>query len=431
MLLCKLIIKEVTIMDSTYNPFDNFTKTLDRAAAAVGMTQEEIEFLKHTESELKVTIPVRMDDGSTKYFDGYRVQHNTLRGPAKGGIRYSLGVEINEVKALSAWMTMKCAIANLQYGGSKGGVCVDPDLLSERELERLTRKYAISISPVIGPHRDIPAPDLGTSSKHMNWIMDTYSTLEGVCVFGVVTGKDVDNGGSHGRLRATGRGVGLIAQEYMKMAGICPTTSTVVIQGLGNVGGVSAEYLYDMGCKIIAISDISGGIRNIDGLNIPKIMEFVKTKKLLKDYEGEKFERISNAELLATKCTFLIPAALENQITSKNVDTINASVILEAANGPTTITADEMLFERNIPVLPDVLCNAGGVIASYCEWVQNINGSHWKEEEVNETIDRYMTNALRNVLEIQRKHKTTYRLAAYALALQRLTTSFRLRGFLA
>lgn len=418
-------------MSNNYNPFLNFTETLDKAAKAIGMELSEYEFLKHTESELKVTIPVKMDDGSTKYFDGWRIQHNTLRGPGKGGIRYSPDVEINEIKALAAWMTMKCAVTNLPYGGAKGGVCVNPRDFSESEIERLTRKYAISISPVIGPQRDIPAPDLGTSAKHMNWIMDTYSTLEGVCVFGVVTGKDVDNGGSHGRREATGRGVSLIAQEFMKMYGYSPKDSTIVIQGLGNVGGVSAECLYNMGCKIIAISDISGGIRNYNGLDIPSIMKFVKNKGLLKDYPNGDFERINNAELLRTECTFLIPAALENQITKSNAGDINAKVVLEAANGPTTVAADEILFERNIPVLPDIMCNAGGVIASYCEWVQNINGSHWRIEEVNDTIDRYMTNALRNVLEIQRKYDITFRLAAYALALQRLTTSFRLRGFLA
>jgi glutamate dehydrogenase/leucine dehydrogenase len=418
-------------MSNNYNPFLNFTETLDNAAKAIGMANSEYEFLKHTESELKVTIPVRMDDGSTKYFDGWRIQHNTLRGPGKGGIRYSPDVEINEIRALAAWMTMKCAIANLPYGGAKGGVCVNPSDLSENEVERLTRKYSIAISPVIGPHRDIPAPDLGTSAKHMNWIMDTYSTLEGVCVFGVVTGKDVDNGGSHGRQEATGRGVSLIAQEFMKMYGYSLTDSTIVIQGLGNVGGVTAECLYNMGCKIIAISDISGGIRDYNGLDIPNILKFVRNKGLLKNYPDGNFERIDNAELLSTECTFLIPAALENQITSSNAKNINAKVVLEAANGPTTVAADAILFERNIPVLPDVMCNPGGVIASYCEWVQNINGSHWRIEEVNDTIDRYMTNALRNVLELQRKYDITFRLAAYALALQRLTKSFNLRGFLA
>jgi glutamate dehydrogenase (NAD(P)+) len=413
-----------------YNPYDNFIATLDQAAKAIGMQEKDYAVLKHPERELKVAIPVKMDDGTVKYFDGYRIQHSTLRGPAKGGIRYSPNVEINEVKALAAWMTVKCAVSNIPYGGAKGGVCVDPTKLSEGELERLTRKYTIAILPMIGPDRDVPAPDMGTNSKIMNWIMDTYSAFQGNAIFGVVTGKDIENGGSLGRTAATGYGVTLMAKEYMAMYAMDPKNVSIVIQGMGNVGGVSAEMLYNLGCKIVAVSDISGGIRNMNGLNIHEIVDFVKQKKLLIDYKADNLEHIDNHALLTTKCTFLIPAALENQITEEIVPELKASVIIEAANGPTTVAADKLLAQRKIPVLPDILCNSGGVIASYCEWVQNVDVTVWDEERVNQTIELYMKAALKEVLAIGNKYGINYRLAAYGLALKRLAASSRLRGFM-
>jgi len=414
----------------SYNPYDNFIATLDQAAKAIGMVEKDYAVLKYPERELKVAIPVKMDNGTVKYFDGYRIQHSTLRGPAKGGIRYSPNVEINEVKALAAWMTVKCAVSNIPYGGAKGGVCVDPTKLSEGELERLTRKYTIAILPMIGPDRDVPAPDMGTNAKVMNWIMDTYSAFQGNAIFGVVTGKDIENGGSLGRTAATGYGVTLMAKEYMAMYAMDPKNVSVVIQGMGNVGGVSAEMLYNLGCKIVAVSDISCGIRNMSGLNIHEILDFVKQKKLLIDYKADNVEHIDNRTLLTTKCTFLIPAALENQITEEIVPELKANVIIEAANGPTTVAADKLLAQRKIPVLPDILCNSGGVIASYCEWVQNVDVTVWDEERVNQTIELYMKAALKEVLAIGNKYGINYRLAAYGLALKRLSASSKLRGFM-
>lgn len=414
----------------SYNPYDNFIATLDQAAKAIGMPEKDYATLKYPERELKIAIPVKMDDGTVKYYEGYRVQHSTLRGPAKGGIRYSPNVEIHEVKALAAWMTIKCAVSNIPYGGAKGGVCVDPTKLSEGELERLTRRYTIGILPMIGPDRDVPAPDMGTNSKIMNWIMDTYSSFQGNAIFGVVTGKDIDNGGSLGRTAATGYGVTLMAKEYMAMYAMEPKNVSIVIQGMGNVGSISADMLYSLGCKVVAVSDISGGIRCMNGLNIPEIVAFTKQKKLLVDYKSDAVEHIDNRTLLTTKCTFLIPAALENQITEEIVPDIKAQVIIEAANGPTTVAADKLLAARKIPVLPDILCNSGGVIASYCEWVQNVDVLVWDEERVNDTIERYMKAALKEVLAIGNKFGISYRLAAYGLALKRLSASAKLRGFM-
>lgn len=414
----------------SYNAYDNFIATLDQAAKAIGMPEKDYATLKYPERELKIAIPVKMDDGTVKYFEGYRIQHSTLRGPAKGGIRYSPNVEINEVKALAAWMTIKCAVSNIPYGGAKGGVCVDPTKLSEGELERLTRRYTIGILPMIGPDRDVPAPDMGTNSKIMNWIMDTYSSFQGNAIFGVVTGKDIDNGGSLGRTAATGYGVTLMAKEYMAMYAMEPKNVSVVIQGMGNVGSISAEMIYALGCKIVAVSDISGGIRCMNGLNIPEIVAFTKQKKLLIDYKSDTVEHIDNRTLLTTKCTFLIPAALENQITEEIVPDLKAQVIIEAANGPTTVAADKLLAARKIPVLPDILCNSGGVIASYCEWVQNVDVLVWDEERVNDTIERYMKAALKEVLAVGNKYGISYRLAAYGLALKRLSASAKLRGFM-
>lgn len=413
-----------------YEPYSNFISTLDEAAKAIGMPEEDYAVLKHPERELKVSIPVKMDNGTIKYFEGFRVQHSTLRGPAKGGIRYSESVEINEIKALAAWMTMKCAVVNLPYGGAKGGVCVNPSKLSETELERLTRKYTMAIMPIIGPKKDIPAPDMGTNPKMMNWVMDTYSAFHDSPVFSVVTGKDIENGGSLGRTAATGFGVTLMVKEYLAMNDMVLGNVTVVIEGMGNVGGTSAEMLYNLGCKVVAVSDISGGIRNMNGLNIPEIINFIKQKKLLIDYKDDNIEFIDNRTLLTTKCTFLIPAALENQITKSLVPDIQASVIIEAANGPTTVTADKLLAEREIPVLPDILCNSGGVIASYCEWVQNLNGTIWDEKRVNKTIELYMKAALKEIIEIANKYGISYRIAAYALALKRLGAASKLRGII-
>lgn len=415
-------------MATAYNPYDNFLSVLDKAAKAVGMKEEEYVLIKYPERELKVSVPVKMDDGSVKVFEGYRVQHSTSRGPCKGGIRYHQSVNEDEVKALAAWMSFKCAVVNIPYGGAKGGIKVDPSTLSRTELERLTRRYTAMILPIIGPEKDIPAPDVGTNAQVMDWIMDTYSMMNGYTIPGVVTGKDLEVGGSLGRPEATGRGVMIITMEVLDKYKLAPSDVSVAVQGMGNVGSVAARLLYEKGCKIVAVSDVSGGIRNPDGLNIPEICKFVKEKKLLKDYNAEGVEHIDNHALLTTKCDILIPAALENQITGEIAKELDCRLIIEAANGPTTVEADAILEERGIVVLPDILTNAGGVIVSYCEWVQNLQSLTWDENDVNATLFKVMTRALTDVYHKARDYKISYRLAAYAVAIERLCTAKKKRG---
>ncbi len=415
-------------MAERYNPYDNFLSVLDKAAKAVGMKEEDYVLIKYPERELKVSVPVKMDDGSVRVFEGYRVQHSTSRGPCKGGIRYHQSVNIDEVKALAAWMSFKCAVVNIPYGGAKGGIKVDPSTLSKAELERLTRRYTAMILPIIGPEKDIPAPDVGTNAQVMDWIMDTYSMMNGYTIPGVVTGKDLEVGGSLGRPEATGRGVMIITMEVLDKYKLAPSDVSVAVQGMGNVGSVAARLLYEKGCKIVAVSDVSGGIRKESGLNIPEICNFVKQHKLLKDYTADGVEHIDNHALLTTKCDILIPAALENQITAEVAKELNCRLIIEAANGPTTVEADAVLEERDIVVLPDILTNAGGVIVSYCEWVQNLQSLTWDENDVNATLFKVMTRALTDVYHKARDYKISYRLAAYAVAIERLCTAKKKRG---
>lgn len=415
-------------MAERYNPYDNFLSVLDKAANAVGMKEEEYVLIKYPERELKVSVPVKMDDGSVRVFEGYRVQHSTSRGPCKGGIRYHQSVNIDEVKALAAWMSFKCAVVNIPYGGAKGGIKVDPSTLSKAELERLTRRYTAMILPIIGPEKDIPAPDVGTNAQVMDWIMDTYSMMNGYTIPGVVTGKDLEVGGSLGRPEATGRGVMIITMEVLDKYKLAPSDVSVAVQGMGNVGSVAAKLLYEKGCRIVAVSDVSGGIRKTSGLNIPEICEFVKQRKLLKDYYADGVEHIDNHALLTTKCDILIPAALENQITADIAKELNCRLVIEAANGPTTVEADAVLEKRDIVVLPDILTNAGGVIVSYCEWVQNLQSLTWDENDVNATLFKVMTRALTDVYHKARDYKISYRLAAYAVAIERLCTAKKKRG---
>lgn len=415
-------------MARQYNPYDNFLSVLDKAAKAVGMKEEDYVLIKYPERELKVSVPVKMDDGSVRVFEGYRVQHSTSRGPCKGGIRYHQSVNEDEVKALAAWMSFKCAVVNIPYGGAKGGIKVDPSSLSKGELERLTRRYTAMILPIIGPEKDIPAPDMGTNAQVMDWIMDTYSMMNGYTIPGVVTGKDFEVGGSLGRSEATGRGVMIITMEVLDKYKLAPPDVSVAVQGMGNVGSVAARLLYEKGCRIVAVSDVSGGIRKESGLNIPEIIDFVKQHKLLKDYNAEGVEHIDNRALLTTKCDILIPAALENQITADVAEDLNCRLIIEAANGPTTVEADAVLEKRGIVVLPDILTNAGGVIVSYCEWVQNLQSLTWDENDVNATLFKVMTRALTDVYHKARDYKISYRLAAYAVAIERLCTAKKKRG---
>lgn len=415
-------------MSKKYNAYDNFLTVLDKAAKAVGMPEEEYLVIRYPERELKVSVPVRMDDGSVRVFEGYRVQHSTSRGPCKGGIRYHEDVNIDEVKALAAWMSFKCAVVGIPYGGAKGGIKVDPSTLSKGELERLTRRYTAMILPIIGPEKDVPAPDVGTNAQVMDWIMDTYSVMNGYTIPGVVTGKDLEVGGSLGRPDATGRGVMIITMEVLDKFKLAPEDVSVAVQGFGNVGSVAAKLLYEKGCRIVAVSDVSGGVRKCGGLDIPAVLAHVKAGKFIRDYNEEGAEHISNTELLATKCDILIPAALENQITEEVAENLNCRLVIEAANGPTTAQADAVLERRGIYLLPDILTNAGGVVVSYCEWVQNLQSLTWDENEVNALLFKVMTRALEDVYHKARDYKISYRLAAYAVAVERICKAKAKRG---
>ena len=412
-----------------YNPYENMIAVLEQAADKLGLKQDEYETLKYPERELTVSIPVRMDDGTLKVFEAYRVQHNSARGPYKGGIRYHQNANPDEVKALAGWMSFKCAVANIPYGGAKGGIKVDPRKLSKDELIRLTRRYTTRILPLIGPDQDIPAPDVNTNGEVMGWIMDTYSMFKGHSVPGVVTGKPIEIGGSIGRAEATGRGVTIIAEKCLEDEGLDPKEQTYAIQGMGNVGGTAAAILYEEGKKVIAVSDWSGAVMKKDGLNIPEIREFLSDRKnCLKDYNGEGAEHITNEELLTCDCTVLIPAALENQITEENAGDIKAKIVVEAANGPTTVEADKILEERGILVVPDILANAGGVVVSYFEWVQNIQSMAWELDEVNQMLKKVMLKAYNDVRTMSKEKDSTMRMGAYMVAINRITTAGKLRG---
>lgn len=411
-----------------YNPFDNFVAVMDKAAGVMGISEEDYLTFKYPERELKVALPVRMDDGSLKVFEGFRIQHSTLRGPAKGGVRYHQNVNVDEVRALSAWMTFKCAVAAIPYGGGKGGIVCRPREMSKGELERLTRTYIDKISAIISPNTDIPAPDVGTNAQTMDWMVDEYSKLKGESVYGIVTGKSIEIGGSKGRNEATGRGVCFVTLEMMKKYNMKPEDCKIVIQGMGNVGSISAKLLAEEGAKIVAVSDVSCAIYNENGLDIAGIYKYLDSgKNLLDGYTGD-CKRITNAELLELPCDILIPAALENQITAENADRIKAKVVIEAANGPTSVEADEILNKKGVKVLPDILSNSGGVIVSYFEWVQNLQNFYWEEDDVNAKLKRQIVGAFNDVFDAREKYDCTFRVAAYIVALNRLVTAKKLRG---
>ena len=410
-----------------YNPFLNFCKVLDEAAATAKIAPEDYEVLKHPERELKVALPIIRDNGKLEVFEGYRVQHSSLRGPCKGGIRFHQDVNVDEVKALAAWMTFKCAIVNIPYGGGKGGVKVNPHTLSKSELEKLTRRYTAAILPLIGPQQDIPAPDVGTNAQTMDWLMDTYSMMRGYAVPGVATGKDIEVGGSLGRTEATGRGIMTVTRLVAEKHGI--KKARVAVQGAGNVGSISAKLIAEnLGFDIVAISDVSGGIYKADGLDMDSVGAFLARKGLLKDYSAQGVKHISNEELLLCECDILIPAALENQITAGIAEKLKASIIIEAANGPTSVEADAVLASRNIDVYPDILSNAGGVVVSYFEWAQNLQSLYWEEADVNRMLDKVMVRAFGDVEKTAEEYGVTLRLAAYITALKRLTRAAKLRG---
>jgi len=424
------IKREVFPMNKKQDTFENVLNSIERAATLLGLEKSDYVALEYPERELKVSIPIQMDDGRLAVFEGYRVQHSTSRGPAKGGIRFHPEVDIDEVKALAAWMTLKCAVVNIPYGGAKGAVKVDPLTLSKKELERLTRRYTGMILPLIGPEKDIPAPDVGTNAEIMGWIMDTYSMFKGYTVPGVVTGKPIDIGGSVGRSEATGRGVMLITRETLHRMGKPILGTSVAIQGMGSVGGTTAQLLEQEGCRVVAVSDVSGGVYKRSGLNIAEIRSYLNDKpgNLLSGYSADGIKHITNEGLLTMDVDILIPAALENQITLDIAPRIRARVIIEAANGPTTHEADTILEKQNIIVVPDILVNAGGVVVSYFEWVQNIQSLTWDEEAVNQTLERIMVRAFNAVWEEAVRSNIPLRMSAYKIALDRIVRAKHTRG---
>jgi glutamate dehydrogenase/leucine dehydrogenase len=399
---------------------------LEIAAERLGLDEGMKLKLQNAKRVLIVTFPVKMDNEGLKIFTGYRIQHNNTRGPSKGGIRYHPAVDLDEVKALAAWMTWKAAVVNIPYGGAKGGVQCNPKEMSKGELERLTRRYTWEIAPLIGPEKDIPAPDVYTNAETMAWIMDTYSTLQGYSVPGVVTGKPVAIGGSLGRNEATAQGCVYTIQEATKHLGMEFEKATVAIQGFGNAGSNAATIIHKFGTKVTAVSDSKGGIYNADGLDPAKVLEHKEETGSVVDY-GEA-DSITNEELLALNCDILIPAALENQITKENAHKVRAKIIAEAANGPTTPSADDILHEKGIFVIPDILCNAGGVTVSYFEWVQNIQSLFWTLEEVNNQLARIMRRSFWDVAAITKKEKVHMRTAAWMLGVGRVAEATRLLG---
>lgn len=412
------------------SPFESMMERFRFAADLLELDEGMFQYLASPVKQVTVSIPIVMDSGDIRVFEGYRVIHDNVLGPSKGGIRYAPDVTIEEVKALAAWMTWKCAIVNVPFGGAKGGVRCNPKELSKSELERLTRRYTANMLEVFGPDRDIPAPDMNTDEQIMAWIMDTYSMNAHKTETAVVTGKPIILGGSQGRKEATGRGVVTVTLAALNKLGILPNKSTVAVQGFGNVGSISAKLMYEQGAKIVAISDISGGYYNKGGIDIPEAMAYSqKNNGTLAGYANA--EQITNEELLQLECDVLIPAAKEDQISKHNADNIRARVISEGANGPVTANADSILEDNGIMVIPDILANAGGVTVSYFEWVQDRQGYFWTEERVNRRLNRMMRNAFDNLFEVSEKHNITLRQAAYVFGIDKVAATLRMRGIYA
>ncbi len=402
------------------------SRQVDLAARKLGLNPGLLKILKEPKRALTVSIPVRMDDGSIEVFRGFRVQHNLSRGPAKGGIRYHPEVDMEEVVALAMLMTWKCAVVDIPYGGAKGGVICDPKRLSPGELERLTRRFTSEISIIIGPEKDIPAPDVYTNPRVMAWIMDTFSMQHGFSVPAVVTGKPIEIGGSEGRNEATGRGVVFTIEEAASRLGIDLAASTAVIQGYGNVGSVAASDLAGLGCRVVAVSDSRGGVYNEKGLDLAGLNAYKARTGSVAGYPGG--QAVSNADLITLECDILVPAALENVITEENAPGVRARLVAEGANGPTTHGADEILYGRGITVIPDILANAGGVVVSYFEWVQGLQNFYWTKDEVNRQLRRRMADSFREVYRLKERHRVSMRQAAYMLALDRVSRAMELRG---
>lgn len=408
------------------NAYTIAVRQLEEAAHYLNLDRSMLEVLKHPRRELIVNFPVKMDDGSVRVFTGFRVHHNPARGPAKGGIRYHPEVTLDETRALAMWMTWKCAVVNIPYSGAKGGVVCDPKRLSVHELENLTRRYVTEISIMIGPESDIPAPDVGTNPQVMAWIMDTYSMHKGYTVPAVVTGKPVAIGGSEGRLEATGRGLCVVAHESAKLLGFNLEGARVAIQGFGNVGSATAKLMHQAGARVVAISDVRGGIYNPNGLDIPNLLHCAGRDGCIQAYRDA--EIITNEQLLELDCDILVPAALHGVITARNAPHIKARIIVEAANGPVTPDADAILDEMGVLVVPDILANAGGVVVSYFEWVQDLQSFFWEEEEVNAKLEKAMRKSFAQVFQTADQNKVNLRMGAYIIGVKRVAEATAIRG---
>ena len=403
-------------------------KQIDIVAEVMGLDENIKKYLQRVERSLIVSIPIIMDNGKLEIFEGYRVHHSTIRGPGKGGVRYAPTVNLDEVKALATWMSLKCSLLNLPLGGAKGGICVDPKRLSKKELEKITRRYTSEILNIIGPDMDVLAPDVNTNPQIMAWIMDTYSMNKGRSIPGVVTGKPIEIGGSVGRESATGMGLLYVLEALCQKLNLKPDSLKIVVQGFGNVGGTIAKLLYDKGAKVIAVSDISGGLYNKNGLNIDELISWRDKNGLLKDYDNEESSLISNEELLEVKCDVLIPAAMENQINDDNAYNIKCKIILEGANGPTTPEADEILRGKGTIIIPDILANAGGVCVSYFEYIQDIHSYFWKIDRINQELKNILVGAFEEVYSFSLKKNISLRIAAYIISISRLEKAIQLRG---
>jgi glutamate dehydrogenase (NAD(P)+) len=416
-------------LEQEINPWEAQSARFNFAAQKLNLDEGLWKVLQYPNRELIVHIPVSMDNGKLEVFTGFRVQHSIARGPAKGGIRYAPDVTLDEVRALASWMTWKCAIVNIPFGGAKGGVICDPKKMSLGELERMTRRYTAELIEFIGPEKDVPAPDVNTNEQTMAWIMDTYSMHMRQTVTAVVTGKPINIGGSRGRREATGRGIKIVCDQALKHLGLQPESTRVIVQGFGNVGSNAAVLMAQAGYRIIGVIEVDGAIYNKHGINVEALVKHRETSRSITGFR--EAESADPAELMLTECEILVPAATENQITSRNADRIKCRILAEGANGPTTATADEILAEKKVFVIPDILCNAGGVTTSYFEWVQDRQGYFWKESVVNEQLEDIMVNAFQDVVHYAQLHSVNNRIAAYMLAIDRVGYTIKQRGIYA
>ncbi|HKV28970.1 MAG TPA: Glu/Leu/Phe/Val dehydrogenase [Candidatus Acidoferrales bacterium] len=418
-------------LEHELNPYEAAEARFEEAAKHLGLPQDLYRYLQYPNKEITVYIPVKMDDGRLEVFTGYRVQHSLVRGPGKGGIRYSPQVTIDEVRALASWMTWKCAVVDIPFGGAKGGIICDPEKMSQRELEAMTRRYTAELSDWIGPERDVPAPDVNTNAQVMAWVMDTYSMHMRHTVTAVVTGKPLELGGSLGRPEATGRGVMMVCDKAIAKLGMKKQDCRVIIQGFGNVGSMGARLMHQAGYKIIGLADVHGGLYNEKGFDVPRAIDWVYSQhKTLPDFPGGG-QKTSAQDILFQPCDILIPAAIENQITSQNASRVQTKILCEGANGPTTAPADEVLGKKGVFIIPDILGNAGGVTVSYFEWVQDRQGFFWREREVNERLQDVMDRSFDDVVRYAEKHGVNNRIAAYMLAIDRVAIALKHRGIYA